>query len=143
MAFAAVQSHWSRSLSLPWTGIWQNSAEIFWIQPFGSFSQVHALIDLTMTLGFIALTILGWRKSPMSYNIWLAFVFMYILITPSTGQADGLISNQRFVLEMFPAFITLALLGQRHPRLHQAILWIFPAFLAIFSLLFVLGKWMV
>jgi Gpi18-like mannosyltransferase len=143
IAFAAVQSHWSRYLSLPWVGIWHNIWQVFWNQPFGSFNQVHALIDLTMTLGFIALTPLGWRKSRMSYNIWLTLVFMYILITPSVGQPDGLISNQRFVLEMFPAFITLALLGQRYPRLHQAIAWIFPALLATFSLLFVLGKWMV
>ena len=136
IAFASVQSHWSRYLSLPWVGIWQNIWQIFWHQPFGSFNQVHSLIDLTMTLGFMALTILGWRKSRMSYNIWLAFVFVYYLISPSTGQADALISNQRFVLEMFPAFITLALL-------HETILWTFPTFLSILSLLFVLGKWMV
>jgi Gpi18-like mannosyltransferase len=143
ITFASVQAHWSRYLSLPWVGIWQNIWQVFWHQPFGSFNQVHSLIDLTMTLGFMALTLLGWRKSRMSYNLWLAVVFVYILVTPSTGQADALISNQRFVLEMFPAFITLALLGQRYPRLHEAILWIFPALLGIFSLLFVLGKWMV
>jgi hypothetical protein len=143
LAFVSVQSRWSRYLSLPWVGIWQNIGQVFWNQPFGSFNQVHSLIDLTLTLGFIALTILGWGKSRMSYNIWLAFVFAYILISPSVGQADALISNQRFVLEMFPAFITLALLGQRYPRLHEAILWIFPTLLGIFSLLFVLGRWMV
>jgi hypothetical protein len=143
IAFASVQARWSRYLSLPWAGIWQNIWQIFWHQPFGSFYQVHSLIDLTMTLGFVALMILGWRKSRMSYNLWLAIVFVYILVTPSVGQADALTSNQRFVLEMFPAFITLALLGQRYPRLHEAILWIFPAMLGILSLLFVLGKWMV
>jgi len=141
--FASVQSHWSRYLSLPWMGIWQNLWQIFWHQPFGSFYQVHALIDLIMTLSFLALTILGWHKLRMSYNLWLAFVFLYILITPSIGQRDALISNQRFVLEMFPAFITLALLGQRYPRLHETILWSFPPLLLILSLLFVLGKWMV
>jgi Gpi18-like mannosyltransferase len=143
IAFASVQYLWARFLSWPWIGIWQNIGQVFWNQPFGSFSQVHSLIDLVMTLGFIALVIVGWRKSRMSYNIWLAFLLIYILVTPSAGQADGLISNQRFVLEMFPAFITLAFLGQRYPRLHEAIIWIFPMLLSIFSLLFVLGKWMV
>jgi hypothetical protein len=143
IAFASVQARWSRYLSLPWAGTWQNIWQIFWHQPFGSFFQVHSLIDLAMTLGFVALMILGWRKSRMSYNLWLAIVFGYYLVTPSTGQADALISNQRFVLEMFPAFITLALLGQRYPRLHEAIIWTFPAILGILSLLFVLGKWMV
>ena len=143
IAFASIQYHWARYLSFPWVGIWQNIKQVFWKQPFGSFYQVHSLIDLSMTLGFIALIILGWRKLHASYNLWLAILFLYVLVTPSVGQADALISNQRFVLEMFPAFITLALLGQRYPRLHQALLWIFPAFLSILSLLFLLGKWMV
>ena len=33
--------------------------------------------------------------------------------------------------------------GLRYPRLHQALLWIFPALLATLSLLFMMGKWMV
>lgn len=143
ITFASVQWRWARFLSWPWEGIKQNILDVFWQQPFGSFYQVHSLIDLVMTLGFLALTILGWRKLRTSYSIWLSLLFLYVLISPSIGQDDALISNQRFVLEMFPAFITLALLGQRYTRLHQTILWAFPVLLGIFSLLFVLGKWMV
>ena len=47
------------------------------------------------------------------------------------------------VLEMFPAFITLALLGIRHPRLHQALLIIFPALLATLSIIFMMNRWLV
>jgi hypothetical protein len=47
------------------------------------------------------------------------------------------------VLEMFPAFITLAMLGIKHPRFHQAMQILFPALLAVLSLLFVMNRWMV
>ena len=143
LEFAAVQYHWARELSWPWVGFWHASFELFLNQPFGSFNEVHILLDLCATLGFIVLIIVGWRKIRVSYSIWMALLLLYILLTPSVGQRDPLISNQRFVLEMFPAFITLALISLQKPRLHQALLLLFPILLATLSLLFVMGRWMV
>ncbi len=143
LIFVAVQYHWSHQLTWPWQGIWQAFFELFWNQPFGSFNQVHVLLDLSATLGFILLVVIGRKKLPLSYTIWLGLLFASILFSSTVAQHDSLISNQRFVLEMFPAFITLALLGLEHPRLHQTLLWVFPALLATLSLLFVMGKWMV
>ena len=68
---------------------------------------------------------------------------LYILLEPAMDKPDILLSNQRFVLEMFPAFITLALLGVRHPRLHQALLIIFPTLLATLSIIFMMNRWLV
>jgi hypothetical protein len=143
IAFATVQLRWSRQTSWPWRGIWQNIFELFWNQPFGSFNEVHVLLDLSATLAFIALVITGRQYIRASYTLWTGLLLFYYLLSPSVWQHDALISNQRFVLEMFPAFITLAILGLRYPRLHQALLWIFPALLATLSLLFMMGKWMV
>ncbi len=143
LAFASVQILWGRQLAWPWQGIVQNLFEIFWNQPFGSFFQVHDLLDLSATLGLLTLILLGWRRLPRGYSLWMGVLLLYILLTPSTGQHDALPSNQRFVLEFFPAFITLAGLGIRHPRLHTTLVWVFPALLATLTLLFVMGKWMV
>ncbi len=143
IAFATVQLHWSRQASWPWQGIWQNIFELFWNQPFGSFNEVHVLLDLSATLAFIALVVAGRHKIRASYTLWTGILLFYYLLSPSLWQHDALISNQRFVLEMFPAFITLAILSLRHPRLHQTLLWVFPALLATLSLLFVMGMWMV
>jgi len=127
----------------PWLGIWYSLTEIFWFQPFGSFNEVHNIIDLSATLAFIALAIVGRNKLRASYSIWLGVLLFYILISPSIADADTLASNQRFVLELFPAFITLAMLGIKHPRLHQALLIVFPALLATLSILFIMNRWMV
>src|SRR6266700_3178352 len=143
IAFATVQSHWGRHFSWPWQGTWQALFELFWNQPFGSFNEAHVILDLSATIAFIALTIVGWRKIRTSYTIWSTILLFYILLSPSTTQHDPLISHQRFVLELFPAFITLAMISTKHPRLHQTLMIIFPALLAVLSILFVMNRWMV
>ncbi len=143
LVFASVQYHWARHLSWPRVGIWQALFEFFWNQPFGSFNEVHVLLDLTATLAFITLAVAGRRQLRGSYTLWTGFLLFYIILTPSIDQHDSLISNQRFVLEMFPAFITLAMLGIQKPRLHQAFMLLFPPLLATLSLLFVMNRWMV
>ena len=141
--FVTVQAHWSRQTSWPWQGIIQNLLELFWNQPFGSFNEVHVLLDLTATLAFIVLIFLGRRRLPVSLTLWTSLLMLYYLISPSIWQHDGLISNQRFVLEMFPAFITLAIISIKRPRLYETLLWVLPALMTLLSVLFVLGKWMV
>jgi Mannosyltransferase (PIG-V) len=143
LAFATVQSHWDRHLAWPWIGISTAIRELLLTQPFGSFFEVHLLIDLAATIGFIVLAILGWRKVRMSYNIWIVLLLFYMLISPAIAQPDVLVSNQRFALEMFPAFITLAVFGVKYPRLHLGILIAFPFLQATLAMLFVLNRWMV
>ncbi len=143
LIFVTVQSHWHRHLSWPWQGLWHNLFELCWNQPFGSTSQVHVLLDLSATLGFLLLTVLGWRKRRMSSSLWMCSLLLYVLLDPATELHDWLMSNQRFVLEMFPGFITLASLSIQHPKLHHALLLIFPTMLAILSLIFVMNRWLV
>jgi len=143
IAFTTVQINWARHPSWPWQGIWQALFELFWNQPFGSFFEVHTLLDLSATLSFIILAVIGWRVLRKSYTLWAALLLFFTSLSSTLGQHDALISNQRFVLELFPCFITLAVLGVKHPRLHQAILIAFPPLLAILSLIFVMNLWMV
>jgi Gpi18-like mannosyltransferase len=145
VAFVTVQSHWARQLAWPWQGIGVSLYELFWNQPFGSFNEVHIILDLGATLGFIVLAILGLRKLQLrtSYNLWLGMLLFYSLISPALVRHDALQSNQRFVLEMFPAFIILAALGVKYPRLHQALMLAFPILLATLSVLFIMNRWMV
>ena len=143
LAFAAVQSHWARQSTWPWQGIWQALFEVFWNQPLGSANEAEILIDLGATLSFITLTFLGWRKQHRSYLLWSTLLLFTMLLTSTLGQHNSLISNRRFVLELFPAFFTLAMLGIKHPRLHQAMTLIFPTLYTLFAFLFLLNRWMV
>jgi Gpi18-like mannosyltransferase len=143
IAFVTVQNHWDRHIAWPWIGIWTALRELLVIQPFGSFFEVHLLLDLTATVSFIVLAILGWHRLRTSYSIWLGLLLLYMLISPAIAQHDVLVSNQRFVLEMFPAFITLAALSIKYPRMHLALLIAFPFLQATLAVLFVLNRWMV
>ncbi len=79
IAFVTVQSHWARQLSWPWQGILVSLYELFWVQPFGSFNEVHIVLDLSATIGFIVLAVLGWRKLRLrfSYNLWLGMLIFF------------------------------------------------------------------
>lgn len=148
LLFAHVQKDWGRSLSWPWTGLIDAFQQLFFIQGFGTFSEVHILIDLSATLGFIVLATLGWRRLRFSYTLWIGILVLYTLcssaiLSMNAHEADILVSNQRFVLEMFPGFITLAALGLKYPRLHQGLILAFPFLQALLTALFVLGRWVV
>jgi Gpi18-like mannosyltransferase len=142
-SFAAVQYRWSHRTVWPWEGIWKALVELFWLQPVGSLFSVHLVLDLSATLGFIVLAVLGWRRLRFSYTLWMVALLLLYLVEPSINQPDSLISNQRFVLEMFPGFMTLAALACEHRRLHQAITLIFPPLLATLTIIFIMGLWMV
>lgn len=143
LMFLTVQSHWARQSAAPWQGIVQAIVELVAVQPFGSFYQAHILLDLGTTVMFITLLIVGWSKVRASYSIWAATMVLCMLLAPSLQQHDSLISNQRFVLELFPCFITLAIAGIKHQRLHSVLMILFPALLATLSIIFVMNRWMV
>jgi Gpi18-like mannosyltransferase len=143
IVFATVQSHWGRHTTWPWDGIFRALYDLFWVQPFGSFNEVHIILDLTATLGFILLAVLGWRKLRLSYSVWVAVLLVFMLLSPGVDKTDVLLSNQRLVIEMFPAFIMLAMLGIKHPRVHQTFMLVFPVLLATLSILFIMNRWMV
>ncbi|MGH2478907.1 MAG: mannosyltransferase family protein, partial [Ktedonobacteraceae bacterium] len=117
LAFAAVQSHWGRVTTWPWLGLVFSFVQLFYVQPFGSFIEAHLLLDMAATSGAIALAVVSWRRLRPSYALWVSLLVLYMLLSPALTQADILQSNQRFILEMFPAFFILAELGLKHPRL--------------------------
>lgn len=143
LAFATIQIKWARVTTWPWMGIFAAFDQLFHLQPFGSFIEAHILLDMAATFGFLALTVVCWRKLRASYAIWISLLVLYMLVSPALGQGDPLQSIQRFVLEMFPGFIVLAALGLKHPRLHYACLLAFPFLQAIMAALFVMNRWMV
>jgi hypothetical protein len=145
LAFATVQKYWMRAFTLPWVGIFDALVQLFYVQPFGTFTEVHTLIDLSATLGFIVLAFFGWRRLRFSYTLWIGLLLFYMLSSSAvlSPNSDILASNQRFVLEMFPGFITLAALGVKRPYLHQIVIVLFPFLQAILASLFVLNRWIV
>jgi Mannosyltransferase (PIG-V) len=140
LVFVHAQAHWGRTLTWPWSALWIQQALLAESQAV-SFFQAHDLIDLTATVMIMVLVALGWRRLPLSYSLYALALLMNFLLFPLAFN-DALASNQRFALEVFPAFITLGLLVRR-PATHQAILILFTGMLVLFSLVFLTGRWLV
>ncbi len=144
LSFSHVQAHWDRTVSLPWIGLWRQVVGLWQTAP-ASFFQVHDLLDLGATIFVAFLLWRGWRRLPRSYSFYAAALLVTMLLFPGggrTGYLDPLASNQRFALEVFPAFLTLGLLVQR-PTTHQMLLVVFSGLLAVLSLVFMTGRWFV
>jgi hypothetical protein len=139
LIFLTAQTDWSRHLSWPWTAPVQSIYTLV-SQGFGSANEAHALLGLAATVGFITLIVLGWRTLPRTYSYWMLVFMLCLLLEPVLGTVDPLFANQRFVLMLVPAFITLALLGLKHPRLHHSLLVLFPILLAILSIAFIMNR---
>ncbi|HLW03134.1 MAG TPA: mannosyltransferase family protein [Ktedonobacterales bacterium] len=140
LAFVHAQAHWGRALAWPWVGLWNQQAFLIDAQP-ASFFQAHNLIDLAATVAMIVLVVLGWRHLPLSFNMFATVLLVNFLLFPLAFN-DPLTSNQRFALEVFPAFLTLGLLVRRQTT-HQALMILFSGLLALFSLVFITGRWLV
>lgn len=133
----------AQPLSWPWQELWQACVELFWQQPFGSFYQVRVLLNLSAILVFLALTLIGWSRLRISYSLWNIVLLLSMLLLSGLDRHDPLATSQRYILIMFPALITLAQIGERRPRLHQALQIMGVMLLATLSLLFVMNRWMI
>lgn len=142
LAFAKASGAWSHSLIWPWQHLWQVLSKLFWSypQPSSSVTQAYVLLNLGVTLGFAFLLILGWHKIRTSYSLWQCSLLIFMLETLATDHTGNLLSNQYFLLTLFPSFITLALLGKQYPRLHYALMLIFPALQAVLGIIFLLNR---
>ncbi len=150
LAFShAEKIAWNRELRVPWYGL---SGAITTIAQYGlkgalSFSSIHNMIDLSAELFILALVILGfvgpWKfsKGLRVYALYAAAFYLFSILFPLTGKVPlGALS--RFLLEVFPAFITLALLLKKeHSTLYYTILSV--GLLAFLTLQFLTGHWII
>jgi len=90
--------------------------------------------------------VVGWRRLPRAQSLYLAALVLLAISEPGgvrTHLHDPLTSNMRFAIEMFPGFITLALLTEHRPMWHQAVIIGASALQAALAVIFVLGRWLV
>jgi hypothetical protein len=82
------------------------------------------LLNLGSLLLFIVLTLVGLRRLPLSYTL---FALPQIALLATRIQPTPLTSTARYLLVVFPAFVLLALVRQRH--VHRA--WVLASTLLL------------
>jgi hypothetical protein len=125
--FMSVQNNpvWNRRSSLPWQTVAQ-AFDLFISKlsslPAGTvYREDPNLLDLVFWL-FLAVTFpvvayQVWKKRlPLAYLIYFGMAWLLPLFSPAAKEP--LLSYPRFALLVFPAFIGLAILGERWRFLH-------------------------
>ena len=96
------------------------------------------LAELGFSIVFIVLTIFIWRKLPRLYGIYS--VTLMLLFLARLGSPQPLVSMARYVLEIFPAFLLLAVWG-RLPQVNRLMLYLSLLGLLFFSAQFAMWGW--
>jgi Gpi18-like mannosyltransferase len=130
--FAHAQSHWQRHPAWPWASVARSFHAI--VASSDAPTRTVQTIELAFTSLAIALVVYGSRILPRSFTAYAACSLIVPLLTGS------LMSTQRFVLALFPAFVVLGVLG-RKPEVDLVVRAISLPFLGAFTLLFAAGYW--
>ncbi len=142
LAFVSAQSNleWGRQFAVPIYSILLNiqlTANLSWPETFYHTGETLA------SVGFLILIGLGIiRRLRRSYLIFatLSLLLAIASIGHPAGASPGLYSVPRFAVTIFPAFICLALYGNR-ATLHTSYLALSPALLGRCTALFVNSYW--
>jgi hypothetical protein len=147
LIFVRAQYAWGRNLALPWQGTLLDLNHIANLPGhFSSYTrgalQALSLLDLLFLVLFIVLIIAGARRLPKSYTAYSCAVMLAILMSPASGpqQPLALVSISRFEVTLFPPFIVLGILGKSRAA-DRLFLAISVSLLALFTILFVRGRW--
>jgi hypothetical protein len=133
----AERRHWKRVLDWPWVDVWRGlRASVYTVESLavhhtglvgglrpGGYAEVKLVLMVfpVLALAFAVTAIaLGWRRLPAAYTLFAALSVAFPLFFPS--GLYPLWSYPRFVLVVFPLFITLAMVLKGRPILRWAVL---------------------
>jgi hypothetical protein len=115
LAFAHAQAHWKRSYGWPGEPIWKTLQHLT-DPPIMADWRLLGIFEVVCTVGSIALIVLAlrgrWKFRPeQRFLLVYAAVPMLLFICTMAGWPHYLMSAPRIVLEWFPVFIVLGMMG--------------------------------
>ncbi|MBO0780337.1 MAG: hypothetical protein J2P37_16040, partial [Ktedonobacteraceae bacterium] len=135
-----------REFTYPWWGIVTSLTTIFSSKGPLSFKALHNLTELGPILVVLSLLILGivgpwrFRKAHIAY-VLLGVVWMFFNLSEPVHEAlFPLRAQARYALEVFPAFVVLAVLG-RYRTVHLSYTLVSTVAMCSIALQFLTGHW--
>lgn len=111
-----IQTQWDR-VSMPiWDSIWKTIRYHLSFLPL-SYFQGHTLIDTLPFLVIVIVAIIGARRLPVAFTLYLAGLIFLILSSPReiANNSVYLVSAGRFSLAALPAFLLIGKWSERLP----------------------------
>jgi hypothetical protein len=121
---------WGRTFSPPWRLLIYSLRHPIIGQPL---NWNFWLLNMFLALASLGVIIWAWRKLPVLYALYATVMVLLPL------SSNFLNSFDRYSLTVFPAFILLALFGERHKNGHILLVTSFTAIQAVCTLLYVMG----
>ncbi len=146
LAFSHAQVYWGRQLSKPWSGF-THALSIILKRPALTFDSIHNVLDLSAGLFMLLVLVLcfvgPWKfsRDRIVYGLYGVTFYLFLILFPASGGFP-LQSLSRLVLELFPAFLVLAMMGKRS-AFNIYYLTISISVLAFMLLQFLMGRWIV
>ncbi|WP_161485994.1 mannosyltransferase family protein [Desulfotomaculum copahuensis] len=133
LAFIHAQQYWHRGFGWPWASIWR---ALVLMRADYHFSR--QLLDLTFTLAGFGLFCLSLTRERASYSIFVFTGLFLPLFSPAPHAP--LYSMPRFVLVLFPLYLTMAR-RFRGEGAHNFILALSAALFFFLYVIFARGHW--
>lgn len=138
LAFQHSEGWWNRSLQPPWMLVILTLRGISSSSSGHAITWTHTLLNFAVLVVFAVLAVLTLRALPLSFGLYTLAMVLYVFLFPVTTAAVASQSDARYVLMMFPVFLTLG--TWRKPAwLHEALLICMLPLLAILCAEFLLG----
>lgn len=134
-ALATIHNHsvgWGRHVAAPWKVLVLALGHPQMPDPF---DWNFWLLNVAAIVLFLGLTLLWWRRLPITYTLYS----LVMLVMPlSTGSINSI---GRYYLTVFPVFLLLSLWSSKEqcPARHILIVTLFTTLQALFLVFFVLG----
>lgn len=110
--------------------------------PFDSPLQARIALDLLPILGGIVITLVGARRSPLTFTLYL-LAYLYLVTATPISFTDLFVSGGRYMLAAVPICIILATRLTRAPWVLSALRWCGVFLQALLALYFLSNGWMV
>ena len=140
LLFLQAHAHWNRQAEPVWLTLRHAFGDLVKV-PFGTYWNVLILLDLGALLIVLVLTVVGARRQPVAFTLYLAGLIYVCLAAPNVILPDALSSVGRVLLVAIPAFLLVSRWMRRWPALDLLIVsagFMLQAALATF---FLSGGW--
>jgi hypothetical protein len=142
LLFLDVQrQYWVRMPLAPWDWFRAVFGQLV-SDPTLGYWQALLVLNLGMLILFTALTMFGWKRLPLSFNLYMVALLYLCVATPNLSNLDPLSSVSRFLVVAVPAFLVLAVWLRGRPWLQTLVLGGGFMLQAVFLTLFLSGAWL-
>ena len=124
LLFSHLESFWGRSLAFAPVSVVHAAVDFgravghLVVGRTATAGVFQSIVPFAALMAVILFIVLGWQRLPAPYTAYAVASLLFPLSLPVSGQP--LYSMARFVIVIFPIYVSMALVAEHRPRLRAA-----------------------